>query len=62
MATLQLEPEELRALEESLQLSISDLEVEANHTDSSEFRENLKQKKRILDQVCRKVHASAVPA
>ena len=62
MATLQLELDELKALEETLQRSISDLDVEVGHTDSHDYKETLKRKKALLDGVLQKVQTTTVAA
>ncbi len=62
MTNLELEPEELKVLEDTLARSISDLSVEIGHTDSHDFKEMLKRRKAVLDQVLDKVKNVAAPA
>jgi hypothetical protein len=61
MANLELSVEELKALEETLQQSIGDLDEEVGHTDSHDFKAMLKHKKAVLDHVLEKVRNAAVP-
>ena len=62
MANLELNPEELEVLEETLDRSISDLAVEVGHTDSHDFKDRLKQRKAVLQRLAEKVRGAAVPA
>lgn len=60
MTTLELTPEQREALEEVLQRSIRELETEARHTDSSEFKDQLKTQKGMLSQVLEMLQPAAV--
>lgn len=51
MITLDLDTNEVTVLIEALESSISELRMEIADTDSSAFREKLKEKKRILNRV-----------
>lgn len=62
MTSLQLAPEELNALDETLARSIRDLAEEMSHTDSREFKDRLKQRKTVLERLLTKVQGIAVPA
>ena len=57
MDTLKLDPEELATLKEVLEADIAELRVEIRHTDSSECREMLRRRERILEKIF-----SALPA
>jgi len=61
MAMLELTSEEMKALEEVLLRSISELTEEVGHTDSHDFREMLRHKKTVLEHLSEKVN-SVVPA
>ena len=61
MTDLELTPEELKVLEETLERSVSDLSMELGHTDSRDFKEKLKGRKAVLDRLLDKVHGSAMP-
>jgi hypothetical protein len=62
MTTLPLAPDEIHALEQTLERSVSDLATELGHTDSHEYKEMLKRRKRTLEGLLQKVRAAAVPA
>lgn len=62
MRTLELEPEELKVLEETLQRCVSDLEGEVGHTDSHDFKAMLKHKKAVLDRLVEKLQDADVVA
>lgn len=61
MTQLELTAEEMTILEETLQRSLGDLEEEIGHTDSHEFKEMLKHRKRLLEHLLGKVSGAAVP-
>ena len=46
---LELNADEARVLQEVLQRSTRDLEVEILHTDNHDFRDFLKERKRVVD-------------
>ena len=62
MATLELNPEELKALWETIERRVSDLAIEVGHTDSHDFRKVLKEKKAVLDCVLAKLRGVAAVA
>lgn len=62
MTTLDLAPEELSALKESLTRTVTDLAEEMSHTDSREFKDRLKQQKAVLDHLLNKLQQIAAPA
>lgn len=62
MANLDLTPEELKVLEETLERSVNELTVEVAHTDSHEFKKALKEKKIVLDHLLEKVRGAPVAA
>jgi hypothetical protein len=61
MITLELTPEELKVLEETLERSASDLAMEIGHTDSHDFKERLKARKAALDHLLHKIQGHAIP-
>lgn len=62
MTSLELAPEELNALDETLAHSVRDLAEEMSHTDSREFKDRLKQRKTVLESLLAKVRGIALPA
>lgn len=62
MTNLELTPEELKALEETLTRNISDLAVEVAHTDAHDFKDKLKRRKAVMDHLLEKVQKVAVTA
>lgn len=61
MKTLELTEEEQRLLSETLERSLRVLEIEVIHTDSHEFKQMLKQRKSVMNQLYSKVQSVAVP-
>ena len=55
MKALELTAEEQKLLQETLESSIRDLEMEVAHTDSHDFKETLKHRKALLDQLLEKL-------
>ncbi len=61
MAKLELSSEELKVLRETLERGMSDLDAEVGHTFSHDFKDMLKRRKTVLDQLLRKVQGADVP-
>ena len=59
MQNLELNIEEMEILRDILQHNLSELEVEVFRTDTHEFKERLKQRRGIIEQILKKL---AVPA
>lgn len=59
MAKLEFSPEELKVLQETIERSVSDLDVEVGHTFSHDFKDMLKRRKATLDQLLQKVRNAA---
>lgn len=51
MTTLNLNPEQAETLRETLESYLSDLRLEIADTEKLEFRENLKKKEAILNEI-----------
>ncbi|MCL4272928.1 MAG: hypothetical protein QY328_18290 [Anaerolineales bacterium] len=55
MPTLQLTPEELQLLKDVLENDLSDLRMEITHTDGSDFKDSLKQRKHLMADILEKL-------
>lgn len=55
MPTLQLTPEELQLLKDVLENDLSDLRMEITHTDRSDFKDSLKQRKHLMADILEKL-------
>jgi len=62
MTTLELTPEEIGLLQETLEHDLKDLEVEVGHTDSREFKQMLIRRKAVMDRLLGKLKESVIPA
>ena len=62
MTKLELTDEESQVLVETLELSVMDLQSEVTHTDSYDFKEQLKRKRAVLDRVLGKARGEPQPA
>lgn len=62
MINLELAPDELKVLEETLERSVGDLSMEVGHTDSHDFKEKLKERKAVLEHLLDKVRGATMPA
>lgn len=56
MPTLQLTPDELQLLKDMLENDLSDLRMEITHTDRSDFKDSLKQRKQLMADILEKLH------
>jgi hypothetical protein len=62
MQTLEFTPEEIEVLREVIHHCTSEMDMEVLRTDTRDFREMLKHRRDILEQILAKIPGTAVPA
>ena len=62
MQKLELTPEQTKVLQEVLERQINEVDIEVFRTDTHDFKEMLKHRRQILDQILAKISATMVPS
>jgi NifB/MoaA-like Fe-S oxidoreductase len=61
MQNIEFSPEEAEVLREILQHGVSEIDVEVFHTDTHKFKEMLKHRRQVLENILIKLSAVPVP-